>query len=519
MSNNICIFLLDNSSNIIEEIAIKKPITYQQLLIAIKTKIKQLPQNFYIFSYHSNNKQIIINNNEKYKLSNNILFISQNQKDGLNSSIYSEIYNKLSDKEKEILDEKFNCFICDENIKEEKPLFCYICQKIFHNKCLEKWDKNRKAQNENLSCPNCRTKLPLEQWKQKIDFEDSRLYAAETLIKLNKYNNYIEKTCILFKEILKKLNIINSLINSKINHKLIDLINVLSFKVNDPPINNISNIILEELNILEIYIKNINRLNINLNKEKEKSLNEKNDINKKIIQYKNEIELIYVTSFKGDQTIFGKDFVNINKYNIELIINGKKSDLVHSYNLKYGKNIIKLIIKNKLTNLKGMFCGCKSLKNIEQLQYLDVKEVNNLSDIFDGCTFLSDINPLQYWDVSNCEVFSNMFSKCSSLINIIPIQNWDVSKAVSLAGMFSKCSALSNIKPLQNWNVLKCKNFSYMFDGCKILSNIFPLENWNILKGEQFLFIFDECPLINIEQIKKWILINDKFKYYYDKYK
>ena len=273
------------------------------------------------------------------------------------------------------------------------------------------------------------------------------------------------------------------------------------------------------MNILEIYIKNINRLNINLNKEKEKSLNEKNDINKKIIQYKNEIELIYVTSFKGDQTIFGKDFVNINKYNIELIINGKKSDLVHSYNLKYGKNIIKLIIKNKLTNLKGMFCGCKSLKNIEQLQYLDVKEVNNLSDIFDGCTFLSDINPLQYWDVSNCEVFSNMFSKCSSLINIIPIQNWDVSKAVSLAGMFSKCSALSNIKPLQNWNVLKCKNFSYMFDGCKILSNIFPLENWNILKGEQFLFIFDECPLINIEQIKKWILINDKFKYYYDKYK
>ena len=40
-----------------------------------------------------------------------------------------------------------------------------------------------------------------------------------------------------------------------------------------------------------------------------------------------------------------------NKNNIELKINGNASDLVKEYNLKNGKNNIKMIIKNKITNL------------------------------------------------------------------------------------------------------------------------------------------------------------------------
>ena len=51
--------------------------------------------------------------------------------------------------------------------------------------------------------------------------------------------------------------------------------------------------------------------------------------------------------------------------NVSLIINGKNSKLVEKCYLKKGENNIKLCIKNKLTNLQGMFQSCKTLCNID----------------------------------------------------------------------------------------------------------------------------------------------------------
>ena len=65
--------------------------------------------------------------------------------------------------------------------------------------------------------------------------------------------------------------------------------------------------------------------------------------------------------------IFGKEFVENNKDNIELIINGIKCELSNNYKLEYGENNIQIIIKNKISNLENMFYKCKSLKNIEGL--------------------------------------------------------------------------------------------------------------------------------------------------------
>ena len=65
-----------------------------------------------------------------------------------------------------------------------------------------------------------------------------------------------------------------------------------------------------------------------------------------------------------------------NKNNIELKINGIKSELEYNYKLEYGEYEIQIIIKNKIKNLEKMFYNCKSLKNIEGLKYLDTKEIN-----------------------------------------------------------------------------------------------------------------------------------------------
>ena len=79
-------------------------------------------------------------------------------------------------------------------------------------------------------------------------------------------------------------------------------------------------------------------------------------------KYKDKINLVYSADKEGECNILGDEFVEMNKNNIELIINGKKSDLISKCKLKNGLNIIKMIIKNKIKDLRYMFHKCEYLK-------------------------------------------------------------------------------------------------------------------------------------------------------------
>ena len=83
--------------------------------------------------------------------------------------------------------------------------------------------------------------------------------------------------------------------------------------------------------------------------------------------------LKYVTEKEGYFNIFGEKFVEKNKDNIELNINGIKNNLINKYHLKKGENEVKMKIKNKITDLSYMFYGCNKLKNIDELKYLKTK--------------------------------------------------------------------------------------------------------------------------------------------------
>ena len=104
-------------------------------------------------------------------------------------------------------------------------------------------------------------------------------------------------------------------------------------------------------------------------------------------KYKNKIILIYEKKSNEyyANNIFGKKFVDNNKGKIELKINGEKNKL----------NKIKIIIKDKKTNLEYMLYKCNSLKNIEEFKFLDAKEINNFANMFNGCESLSNIKGLE----------------------------------------------------------------------------------------------------------------------------
>ena len=201
------IILLDRSNNIIEDINIIKPKTFEELLKQSKIKFKNLPKYYQIFNY-DNNKNIIINNNEKYNLINDKLFI--NEIDDLKKSLFEINYEKLSDAKKEILDDKYGCSLCLNIIKKEQPYLCYKCQKLFHNKCLEGWDKKCKSKKMNLTCPNCRNEMPLNNWNKKYNYEDNRKDNINLINKINecKMNNNIN--IIKDKKIKNYENYINS---------------------------------------------------------------------------------------------------------------------------------------------------------------------------------------------------------------------------------------------------------------------------------------------------------------------
>ena len=466
MSDKLKLFLLDDSTNIIAEANIKKPKSYEDLLKSIKKAFKNIYSDFILFYQSIDNKEVIINNNEKYQKIKDILLIRKNEKQINQDSIFSMNYNKLSESKQEILDEKYNCYICNSNIKNENPYFCYICQKIFHEKCLKDWEKKRKELNEILNCPYCNNLLEFEKWKKKLDFIDNRKNEAENMDKINhlekkeKFQNnmnlinknkinklendnknilnmnakFIEKTFNLLKNILDKFNEINSLIKNK-NNNLTNIIENISKKTIKSNIDKISNIILEQFEqlITKLKIKYNNQDYFNQTfsdrfrpppstNKAESSNNKKKNQNQNLqkinLKKNNEINLIYTAQYECYQKIFSEKFVKNNFNNIKLCINGKDSPLVYDFKLKKGKNNVTMIIMKKLQNLEKMFYECDSLIDLDQLKFLDTSEVTNFSYMFAGIQSLTNVKPLENWDVSKGEDFSYMFSKCYQLLDM-----------------------------------------------------------------------------------------------------
>ena len=436
-------------------------------------------------------------------------------------SLFEKSYKQLPASKKEILKEKFACAICYEIIKHENPYFCYECQKIFHHKCLNNWDKTQEIQEQELSCPNCRNELPLDEWKVLLNFDANRTKDAEILNQMtNKFNpdEFTKKSFILFKKVIKKINKIHSLMGSNKNEKLLNLVEKFESKLINPSIDEISTVIIDELKLIKEFIVNI-----------------KKDIKKIDKRNTNEINIKYKTLEDNIHTIFGSEFVENNKNNITLKINGKQSPLIEKYNLNKGENDITICIKNKLTNLSNMFKSCGTLYNIDELKYLNTKFVTDLSYMFSGSS-VSNIKSLENWDVSKVTNFENMFSECiqlsninplkdwnvssgtnfkyifksdSKINNIKPLENWDISKATDLEGIFSGFSDLTDLTPIQNWNVSKCQNFSRLFQGCENLFDLIPIQNWDVSKCKNFKSLFINCKKISdITPLKNWNVSN-----------
>ena len=271
MSSNFKIVLLDKFLNTIKEYNIPRPKLFEDIKKYIEKNISKnyvLLENLNVDYSNEIKDQLEYDLYAKHKLY--VRKIESGEKN-ISESIFTRNFNKLSESNKEKISLKYTCSICLELIKNEKPFFCYVCQKIFHHKCLEDWEKQQKERNGTLSCPNCRNKLPLKGWKEKLDFKENRENDAYLMSRINDNssgsNQYSEKSNESFEKILIQLNEIYTLINSEENQKIKDLINRLKSQITKPSIDDITCEILEQLKFINNYIKCSNN---NANNKKKK---------------------------------------------------------------------------------------------------------------------------------------------------------------------------------------------------------------------------------------------------------
>ena len=401
--STIDVILLDDSINPKEEITLEKPKEYQKLLKKLKQKFENLPKYYETFILDKDNKEIKINNEEEYTMTEDILFIREVKKNNnLEQSLYDINYDKLSESKQEILDEKYNCILCSIVIKNEQPYLCYKCQKIFHEKCLNDWDKECKSQNKNLMCPNCRNELSIENWNKKLDYEEDKKFIANLMNKINdnelnknlliikdkkikelkrdkekqaelikNYEIFIDKTKQLFKNLINKANSIRSTLKIQPNKKLNNLSKKMVLNLKYLDIDDVSNVLNEEMEQFENYIIKHEHI---IKNEKNVSKNLKNDNLNKI---KNKP--------------FVKEYTNNAEINDEIFINKSKTFSLFDNNIEnifekkdsFGNELESNIFNNEkdenLYNKKND--QIKSSKLLRKDNKIDNNENNREKDI------------------------------------------------------------------------------------------------------------------------------------------
>ena len=364
------------------------------------------------------------------------------------------------------------CKECDKNI-------CLFCKGEHKGHELINYENILPNINELKSNIN-KLRKDINQFKGIIDNLKNRL-------------NKVKDTIEFFYEINK--NIFDLIINKYINYELIYSYNKLNTSeiindINDIINNKNNNKIFKKLN--DIYDKMTNKFC------------EEITINYQIINNDNQVK------------IFGKEFLENNKQNCKMIINGKEmeiEDKIELKNIPIKNNILEIKIKGiqNITNMNCMFSGCSLLQSIPDISNWNTINVNNMSAIFFDCSSLETLPDISVLDTSNVKEMNSMFSGCSSLDLLPDISQWNTSNVHNMSFIFSGCSSLQFIPEISKWDTSNVKDMNNMFSGCSSLLFLSDISNWNISNVENMNNMFSGCSLLqSLPDISKWNTINVK---------
>ena len=126
------------------------------------------------------------------------------------------------------------------------------------------------------------------------------------------------------------------------------------------------------------------------------------------------------------------------------------------------------------------FFGCTDLTTIEGIEYLNTENVTEMSGMFCGCKALTMLDVSKF-DTKNVQSMSSMFWGCHAL-TILDISNFDTQNVTEMSGMFDGCSALTTIYASDKFVTTACKYDYNMFKGCTNLVGAVPYDEYKIGK-------------------------------------
>ena len=247
---------------------------------------------------------------------------------------------------------------------------------------------------------------------------------------------------------------------------------------------------------------------------------------------KNKTLIYLINDIENETLIFGEEFVEKNKNNLKLKINGKIIDLCSKYIFNnYGEVIVEIIEQKPITNMQKMFYECENLLSLSDLSSWDMKNITDTSNMFSFCSRIENISFLNNWNMKNVTNTSGMFTGCTSINSIdslknwnmenvydtsymfafMPIKslqslkNWNISNVINAQAMFKNCSEIENLDPLKNWKWENIINMSEMFSGCSKIKSIESLKNWNMSNVNDVSEMFCKCVnLCSINCLENW---------------
>ena len=208
----------------------------------------------------------------------------------------------------------------------------------------------------------------------------------------------------------------------------------------------------------------------------------------------------------SDNKIFGEKFVENNRNNCTIIIDGKKQMLCSSYNIP-SKNILEIKLKgiNKIIDMSYMLYGCSSFITSPDISKWNTNKVNNMSNVFMNCSSILSLPDISKWDLTNVTNISNMFQGCKSLISIPDISKWNTENVIDMSGIFWNCNSLSQLPDISKWKTNNVINMSYMFCLCNSLNFLPDLSEWKTDKVTDMSYMFNRCySLTTLKGISKW---------------
>jgi len=188
---------------------------------------------------------------------------------------------------------------------------------------------------------------------------------------------------------------------------------------------NIDNLIkLSTMNSMNIQLKNINFLLGSVNEDIKKNnklledlFNDNNHINMK---NKNFIraELDIKSNENNNIILFNTD----NNDGMEVYLENNKINMINVNNqwkidykfIKDGKYIFYILFNNNITNMEHFFENCSNLISVD-LSNFNSSYITNMTGMFNGCKKLKEIKGLNKLNTSKVTDMSGMFNECNAI--------------------------------------------------------------------------------------------------------